>query len=83
MKRIPIAVCLLAIPCLAQSNWPQFRGEGGLGIGSGAPPVEFSPDTKVRWKVELPHGHYTIEQPLSLGFLSCFRHDLCLHCAPL
>lgn len=41
----------------AESNWPQFRGEGGLGIGTGKPPVEFGEDKNVRWKVDVPHGH--------------------------
>ncbi len=38
-------------------NWPQFRGPGGLGIGSGKPPVEFGPEKNCRWKVEVPRGH--------------------------
>lgn len=41
----------------AESDWPQFRGPGGLGIGTGKPPVEFSVEKNVRWKVEVPHGH--------------------------
>ncbi len=41
----------------AESNWPQFRGTGGLGIGTGKPPVEFGPDKNVLWKVEVPQGH--------------------------
>lgn len=43
--------------CLASSNWPQFRGEGGLGIGTGEPPVTFSAEKNLKWKVEVPHGH--------------------------
>ncbi|MBI3877725.1 MAG: PQQ-binding-like beta-propeller repeat protein [Verrucomicrobia bacterium] len=41
----------------AESNWPQFRGPGGLGIGTGKPPVEFGPEKNVLWKVAVPHGH--------------------------
>lgn len=41
----------------AETNWPQFRGPGGLGIGSGKPLVEFGPKKNVKWKVEVPHGH--------------------------
>ena len=40
-----------------ESNWPQFRGPGGLGVGTGKPPVEFGPGKNERWKVEVPHGH--------------------------
>jgi outer membrane protein assembly factor BamB len=40
------------------SNWPQFRGPDGLGIGTGKPPIEFASDGKnVKWKVEVPFGH--------------------------
>ncbi len=46
-----------AIVGAAESNWPQFRGPGGLGIGTGKPPVEFGPDKNVVWKAEVPHGH--------------------------
>ena len=52
-----IAACLVAHPCSAGSNWPQFRGPDGLGIGSGKPPVEFAPDRNVLWTTEVPHGH--------------------------
>lgn len=42
----------------ADSNWPQFRGPGGLGIaGAGNPPVHFGPKSNVVWQVELPTGH--------------------------
>jgi len=46
-----------ALACSAESNWPQFRGPGGLGIGTGKPPVEFGADKKLIWKVAIPHGH--------------------------
>jgi len=46
-----------ALVCGAESNWPQFRGPGGLGIGTGKPPVEFGPEKNVVWKIEVPHGH--------------------------
>lgn len=41
----------------AESNWPQFRGEGGLGLGTGKPPVEFSSTQNLKWQVEVPFGH--------------------------
>lgn len=47
----------LALNCLADSNWPQFRGDGGLGIGTGRPPVEFSTEKNLKWQVEVPLGH--------------------------
>jgi outer membrane protein assembly factor BamB len=41
----------------AESNWPQFRGPGGLGIGTGSPPIEFGADKNLLWKTDIPHGH--------------------------
>jgi outer membrane protein assembly factor BamB len=38
-------------------NWPQFRGPGGLGIGTGNPPVEMGPEKNVLWRKELAAGH--------------------------
>lgn len=41
-------------------NWPQFRGRGGLGYGSGSPPVEWNVETgsNVSWKTAIPGlGH--------------------------
>jgi hypothetical protein len=48
-----LALFLIATTGLADTNWPQFRGEGGLGIGSGKPPVEFSAEKNIRWKIEM------------------------------
>jgi outer membrane protein assembly factor BamB len=39
------------------ANWPQFRGPGGLGIGTGNPPVEMGPEKNVLWRKELAPGH--------------------------
>lgn len=44
-------------PARAGSSWPQFRGPGGLGLGTGKPPLEFGPEKNVLWKIEVPHGH--------------------------
>ena len=41
----------------AEPGWPQFRGPGGLGLGTGKPPVEFGPEKNVLWKADVPHGH--------------------------
>ncbi|MBC8352072.1 MAG: PQQ-binding-like beta-propeller repeat protein [Planctomycetes bacterium] len=41
-------------------NWPQFRGHGGLGIGSGNPPTKWDIQTEqnVSWKTPIPGlGH--------------------------
>lgn len=45
----------------ASSNWPQFRGPLGTGEAPNAnPPIEWSEDNNVRWKISLPGlGHST------------------------
>jgi outer membrane protein assembly factor BamB len=57
MKSLHLAITLFTSTCLADTNWPQFRGDGGLGIGSGKPPVEFSAEKNLKWQVEVPFGH--------------------------
>ncbi len=57
MKHLRLVFFILSTTCLAESNWPQFRGEGGLGIGTGKPPVEFSVEKNMKWQVEVPFGH--------------------------
>jgi outer membrane protein assembly factor BamB len=57
MKHLGLAFSLLTATCLAESNWPQFRGEGGLGIGTGKPPVDFSAEKNLKWQTEVPLGH--------------------------
>ena len=40
------------------ANWPQFRGEGGLGIAAGKePPVHFGATSNLLWKITLPSGN--------------------------
>lgn len=59
----PVAVLIALLASAAVSgddNWPQFRGHGGLGIGSGNPPTEWDVQTQhnVLWKIPLPGlGH--------------------------
>jgi outer membrane protein assembly factor BamB len=54
------ALCLFAANLSAQddpalANWPQFRGPLACGVApQGQPPVEWSPEKNVRWKVEVP-----------------------------
>lgn len=57
-------VLLLSIVVTGKSigddNWPQFRGPGGLGIGSGNPPTRWDLQTgeNVAWKSRIPGlGH--------------------------
>ncbi len=55
-----VALLLVAVVTAGyagESTWPQFRGPGGLGIGTGKPPVEFSADKNLLWKTEAPPGH--------------------------
>jgi len=51
------ALACLPLALRAESNWPQFRGPGGLGIGTGTPLVEFSPEKNMKWQAEIPLGH--------------------------
>ncbi len=55
----PIAVTALVEA--GETQWPQFRGPGGLGLGTGKPPIAFSAEKDAEknllWKVEVPHGH--------------------------
>lgn len=57
MKFPLLALVSFASISLAESNWPQFRGAGGLGVGTGKPPVEFSAEKNVKWQVDVPLGH--------------------------
>lgn len=43
----------------SQSNWPQFRGEGGLGISNELKqlPVEFNQTKNLLWKSEINNGN--------------------------
>jgi outer membrane protein assembly factor BamB len=50
----------VAVAAAADSNWPQFRGPGGGGIGNGAPPIQWDGENgdHVLWKAEIPGlGH--------------------------
>ena len=51
---------LISATVFADDNWPQFRGHGGLGLGSGNPPTEWDIQTgkNVAWKTRIPGlGH--------------------------
>ncbi|MFO0917709.1 MAG: PQQ-binding-like beta-propeller repeat protein [Planctomycetaceae bacterium] len=51
---ISASVLLGLISAGQAENWPHWRGPTGNGVGSGAPPVEWSMTKNVRWKVPLP-----------------------------
>jgi hypothetical protein len=38
----------------AATDWPNWRGPDGNGIGAGAPPVEWAEDHNVAWKTPIP-----------------------------
>jgi outer membrane protein assembly factor BamB len=57
MHRFLLPFLGVALSLQAESNWPQFRGPGGLGIGTGEPPLELGPERNVKWRVAVPHGH--------------------------
>jgi len=46
------------IPVVADGNWPQWRGPGGLGIAEGTYPDTWSATENIAWKTEIPgRGH--------------------------
>lgn len=60
MKPILLSLVLAASSFAADSNWPQFRGEGASGNASGSPPVEWNGESgkNVLWKIAIPGlGH--------------------------
>lgn len=57
IRSLILIITSVAVVHAGESTWPQFRGPGGLGVGTGKPPVEFNAGKNVLWKVEVPHGH--------------------------
>jgi outer membrane protein assembly factor BamB len=57
MRSLLLCVITVIVVASSESTWPQFRGPGGLGLGTGKPPVEFSAEKNLLWKVEVPPGH--------------------------
>lgn len=52
---IPASLLLLpAFLATDTEDWPGWRGPGGNGIAPGSPPVEWSEEKNVRWKVSIP-----------------------------
>jgi outer membrane protein assembly factor BamB len=65
---VAVALVILPLPALAddgeldaRDQWPQWRGPLGTGVAPrGDPPVAWSEDSNVRWKIALPgKGHST------------------------
>jgi len=58
-----VSTALLLLPALAQStssDWPSWRGPSHNGQAAGNPPIEWSEERNVRWKVPVPGlGHAT------------------------
>ena len=67
---------LLASSVLAASSWPQFRGPNCQGIAeSDKPPIEFSPESNLVWKVAVPSG---VSSPCVAGdrvFITALEND--------
>jgi len=59
LRRAVIPALLLASLAGAQaSDWPQFRGPGGLAVADdSALPTGFGPEAKVLWKTKVAAGH--------------------------
>src|SRR5437762_2733807 len=59
MKHLTLFI-IATIAVAADSNWPQFRGTGASGVGSGAAPLQWDGEKgeNIRWKTEIPGlGH--------------------------
>src|SRR5262245_42585875 len=53
-----VAIAVLGSGLLAAENWSRFRGPNGTGVSSATNlPVEFGPESHVKWKTPLPPGH--------------------------
>ena len=60
---------------VSASDWARFRGPNGSGVSSdaAATPVEWSPDSNVRWKTPLPGEG--VSSPIVIGdrvFVTCY-----------
>ena len=53
-----VLFCFAAAAIAAtEARWPQFRGPGAAGIGTGDFPTHFGPQSNLIWKVSVPGGH--------------------------
>ena len=52
---LKLIVVLIVVPLIMGTDWPQFRGPGGLSASSGEKvPVEFDDTKNIGWKTDLP-----------------------------
>ena len=49
-----LVLSLLTAAAASASEWPRFRGPGGLGLGESAVPLEWSDERNLLWKAMLP-----------------------------
>ena len=58
MLSTAVLLCALASTAATPSDWPQFRGPGGLAVAADTPiPTAFGPEESVLWKAPVPDGH--------------------------
>ena len=50
-------ICVAAAAVAGEARWPQFRGVGAAGVGTGILPTHFGPESNVLWKTAVPGGH--------------------------
>ncbi|MFT5154774.1 MAG: outer membrane protein assembly factor BamB, partial [Planctomycetota bacterium] len=51
---IALPTLVPALPNLSNQDWLGWRGPGGNGVADGSPPLEWSEDKNVRWKIDIP-----------------------------
>jgi len=49
-----VVAVLLTMAAACATDWPRFRGPGGLGLGESTVPLEWSDDKNLLWKTPLP-----------------------------
>ncbi|MEO8025059.1 MAG: PQQ-binding-like beta-propeller repeat protein [Bryobacteraceae bacterium] len=60
LNTLPVLLWSASVVLAAASDWPQFRGPGASGVGSGSPAVEWNGESgkNILWKTEIPGlGH--------------------------
>src|SRR5687768_5640311 len=65
----------IALAQAGESTWPQFRGPGGLGLGTGKRAVAFSADNQLLWKVADAARHCSPCVWRKLLFLTGYEND--------
>jgi outer membrane protein assembly factor BamB len=49
-----LAAVVLTMAAASATDWPRFRGPGGLGVGESTVPLEWSDEKNLLWKTPLP-----------------------------